>query len=255
MNKQPIRYFQTDKWWAKIPYQVPGETTDIAESGCGPTSAAMLIETLTGKTFTPVDACRWSVEHGYKALRKGTYHSYFVPQFAKFGIKCTKLLGASLHNQPNDPIHEKVKAKLNDGYYAIALMGPGLWTTSGHFIVVWDWDSTVHINDPVSTRADKTNANPTRFKNEVKQYWLIDARKYNKGDDEMLSYEQFKVYMDRYLKERGELPAPKWTETTGEWAEAKEKGILAELDRPEGFTTRAETAAMVLRGLKNKEEK
>ena len=30
----------------------------------------MLIETLTGKTFTPVDACAWSVEHGYKALNQ-----------------------------------------------------------------------------------------------------------------------------------------------------------------------------------------
>ena len=30
-----------------------------------------LIETLTGKTFTPEDACNWSMAHGYKALGNG----------------------------------------------------------------------------------------------------------------------------------------------------------------------------------------
>ena len=91
MNRRPIAYLQTDPRWAALPYRVPGERATIGGSGCGPTAAAMLIETLTGKTFTPVDACAWSVEHGYKALNQGTYYSYFVPQFAEFGIPCGQL--------------------------------------------------------------------------------------------------------------------------------------------------------------------
>lgn len=75
MNRRPIAYLQTDPRWAALPYRVPGERATIGGSGCGPTAAAMLIETLTGKTFTPVDACAWSVEHGYKALNQGTYYS------------------------------------------------------------------------------------------------------------------------------------------------------------------------------------
>ena len=63
----------------------------IGSAGCGPTAAAMLIETLTGETYTPVDACAWSVAHGYKALKAGTYYAYFAPQFAEFGIKCWQL--------------------------------------------------------------------------------------------------------------------------------------------------------------------
>lgn len=72
MNKRPILYLQTDGRWKDEPYRVPGENSTIGGSGCGPTAAAMLIETLTGKAFTPVDACKWSIEHGYKALKQGT---------------------------------------------------------------------------------------------------------------------------------------------------------------------------------------
>ena len=56
MNKQPVSYLQTDPRWKNKDYSAKGESTTIGASGCGPTAAAMLIETLTGKTFTPVDA-------------------------------------------------------------------------------------------------------------------------------------------------------------------------------------------------------
>ena len=52
MNKRPVSYLQTDSRWAKKPYRVPGENSTIGDSGCGPTAAAMLIETLTAKTNT-----------------------------------------------------------------------------------------------------------------------------------------------------------------------------------------------------------
>ena len=88
MNKQPISYLQTDVRWKNKPYRVSGENTTIGDSGCGPTAAAMLLSTLTGKTITPEDTCKWSVDHGYKALGNGTYYAYFAPQFAAYGIQC-----------------------------------------------------------------------------------------------------------------------------------------------------------------------
>ena len=45
MNKQPILYLQTDGRWKAEPYRVQGENSTIGSSGCGPTAAAMLIET------------------------------------------------------------------------------------------------------------------------------------------------------------------------------------------------------------------
>ena len=86
---------------------MPGENSTIGDSGCGPTAAAMLIETLTGKTYTPEDACAWSVAHGYKALKAGTYYAYFAPQFAEFGIKCWQLSWTNGYHNPKAKVHDQ----------------------------------------------------------------------------------------------------------------------------------------------------
>lgn len=251
MNKKPISYLQTDARWKKLPYRVKGETSTIGGSGCGPTAAAMLIETLTGNTYTPVDACKWSVDHGYKALNQGTYFSYFVPQFKAFDIKCEQLLSSRISNQPGHTIHDTAKAYLSEGYYLIALMGPGLWTSGGHFIVVWDWDDKVRINDPASTKTARLNGDPDLFKKQVRNYWLIDAREYNKGDDEMLSYEQWKAYMDQYRSELASASASDYA--TPYIKECIDAGLMANvgtaeeprIDRPRDFMLRQDAAVML----------
>ena len=161
-------------------------------------SAAMVISTLTGKTVTPVDTCDWSIRHGYKALNQGTYYSYFVPQLKAYGIQCKQMLGSRILNQPQHPIHEQVKQYLSQGYYVIALMGPGTWTKSGHFVLVWDWDSKVRINDPASTRAERLNGDPDTFRREVRMYWLVDAREFNKEEDEVVTYKYLKDIPEKF---------------------------------------------------------
>lgn len=244
MNKKPVNYFQTDRRWKNLPYRVKGETATIGGSGCGPTSAAMAIESITGKQFTPVDACEWSMKHGYKALHAGTYQSYFVPQFADHGIQCEMLKTLD---------HNRVKAAVQDGYYAIALMGKGNWTNGGHYILVWDWDDKVRINDSVSTRDVRINGDPKTFMNEVRKYWLIDAREYNKGEDYDMTDERFAEFMDRYLASRAKLPEPEWSVNTGEWQAAADAGIIAEKAGPQMLASKAEVAAMILRGMKKGE--
>lgn len=182
MNKKPVSYLQTDSRWKNIPYSAPsGESVKrtIGTSGCGPTCAAMLIETITGKTFTPADACAWALKRGYKAPNQGTYYSYFTPQFKAFGIACEQLNSANLYGNKTSPIHQKAFDLLKQGYYLIACMGKGLWTSSGHFIVVWWEDGKVRINDPASTKTAKLNGDLNTFKSQVKYYFAIDARKHN----------------------------------------------------------------------------
>ena len=198
MNKKPVSYLQTDSRWAKKPYRVPGENSTIGSAGCGPSCAAMVISTLTGKTVTPVDTCSWSIRHGYKALNQGTYYSYFVPQLKAYGIQCKQMLGSRILNQPQHPIHEQVKQYLSQGYYVIALMGPGTWTKSGHFVLVWDWDSKVRSNDPASTRAERLNGDPEAFRREVRMYWLVDAREFNKEDEAVVTYKYLKDVPEKF---------------------------------------------------------
>ena len=245
MNKRPVSYLQTDPRWKALPYQVPGETATIGGSGCGPTAAAMLVETLTGKTFTPVDACRWSVEHGYKAKGQGTYYGYFAPQFEAFGIKCWQLSWTNVYHNPASKVHDQALEYLKQGYYLIALMKQGTWTSGGHFIVVWWADGKIRINDPASTRDSRVNGDINTFRNEAAYYWVVDARAYNQEDD-IVSYDKFKEYMDQYRQELGAAaPAP--------WAapyisKCIDAGIMSEIngaiDRPGDFLTRQEAAVM-----------
>lgn len=181
MNKKPVSYLQTDKRWKNEPYRVKGENATVGSSGCGPTAAAMLIETITGKTYTPLDACKWSMAHGYKALKAGTYYAYFKPQFEAFGIACDMLNWSKSYGKPDHPNHAKVLEMLKAGYYIIALMGPGLWTSGGHFVVVWWEDDKIRINDPASTKPARLNGDPETFFSQVNYYWWIDARKFNAG--------------------------------------------------------------------------
>ncbi len=179
MNKKPISYLQTDKRWKNEPYRVKGENATVGSSGCGPTAAAMLISTITGKTYTPVDACKWSVAHGYKALKAGTYYAYFKPQFAAFGIDCDMMNWKKSYGNPDHPNHAKMLEMLKAGYYIIALMGPGLWTSGGHFVVVWWENGKICINDPASTKPARLNGDPRTFFSQVNYYWWIDAREFN----------------------------------------------------------------------------
>lgn len=182
MNQQPVYYMQTDPRWKDKPYQTTGETATIGGSGCGPTCAAMLIETLTGKTFTPLDACNWAQKRGYKAPNQGTYYSYFPAQFAAHGIECKRINGVSVYASPNAAAHRDAFELLKEGWYLIACMGKGNWTSSGHFVVVWWEDGWVRINDPASTATARVKGNLNTFKSQVKYYWAIDARKHNRDE-------------------------------------------------------------------------
>ena len=245
MNRKPVFYLQTDPRWKDKPYQVKGETATIGGSGCGPTCAAMVLETLIGRTITPVDTCAWALQHGYKALNQGTYYSYFAAQFAAHGIQCRQLLGSRLSNQPDHPVHDQVRQYLRDGYYVIALMGPGLWTRNGHYVLLWAWDDKVRINDPASSKAARLNGDPSTFRQQVRNYWLVDARAYNKGGED-LTEDQVRAIVRAELEaaeaRRAKLPVSDWAKAGMETAKA---AGITDGTRPRSWATRQEVAVMV----------
>lgn len=219
MNKQPVYYMQTDPRWARWPYSLPGEDTDIAESGCGPSCAAMAITTMTGKTFTPLDASKWSLSHGYKAFKQGTYYTYFKAQFAEFGIKAWQLNGVSLVDQPLRSVHTKAFDMLRDGYYLIACMGPGLWTKGGHYVLVWWKEGKVFINDPASRKEARIRGDFELFKSQVKFYFVIDAREFNKEEEDVTKEEVQKMIDENRPRVYYSLEeVPSWSRSAVEWA-------------------------------------
>lgn len=178
MSFKPVSYMQTDKKWKSKSYAVKGETSTIGSAGCGPTCAAMVIAEFVNPNITPVETCSWSLKNGYKALRQGTYYSYFKAQGAAYGLKWEQLSGSSCYGNKSHPNHKKALDAIKRGDYVIALMGKGNWTSSGHFVLWYGMDGNYAlINDPASTKSSRIKGNYQTFISQVKYYFICHTPK------------------------------------------------------------------------------
>lgn len=118
-------YSQLDNRWRYNMYSGVGNATQtIGTSGCGPTSAAMVVSSIKGN-ITPDQMASLYTQYGYRSANQGTYWSAFKWTADVFDIgysECYKL---------DDAI-----AKLKDNHYIIASCNQGLFTYGGHFIVL-----------------------------------------------------------------------------------------------------------------------
>ena len=184
---EPIHYYQTDPKWANHDYSAKGEKTTIKAEGCGTTCSAMVIASIADKKITPVDTAEWSKKNGYKALKQGTYYSYFKPQFAEYGIECNMMNSANCYGKPNDAVHNKVKDTLSKGNWVISVAGKGDFTSSGHYILCHGLENgNVLIKDPYNTKSICSKMPWDRFIKQQKYYWEIKLPEKYKEDDEVV---------------------------------------------------------------------
>lgn len=231
---QPVSYLQTDPKWGSLDYSAPGEKTTIAASGCGPTAMAMVLATWADPSVTPKTECAWALAHGYKAPHQGTYYGYFEPAGARYGLRMTRLNYASLYGNATSAYHAQVKDALDRGELVIACMGPGNWTSSGHYVLVWKIDGNViYINDPASTLARRTRGSYALFKQQVKYYWVIERPEQPKEEDDMdinkllkeMTNEQAYQLVQKANRHAATLAEPEWSQKEGSWGAAIGKGI------------------------------
>lgn len=263
---KPVYYLQTDKRWSGISYSAPGESTTIGKAGCGPTSAAMVIASLKDPSVTPATTAKWSLDHGYKALRQGTYYSYFVPQLKAYGIQARQLNQYNnWHSNGQAKLRASVRAHLNAGRWLITCMGKGTWTSSGHFVLAYGMDGSgrVLINDPASTASHRTHGDMNAYLTEAKYWWLIEAPTTGtsgtdaKGEEDLTEAEVKKLIEEAESRAvtqavnavmgilAGENTNPAdWA--VDELAAAIAAGIT-DGTRPAGYVTRQECAIMALR--------
>lgn len=234
MNKQPVSYLQTDPRWAQCDYSAPGEKTTIGASGCGPTSMAMVLATWADPSVTPKTECAWALAHGYKAPKQGTYYGYFEPAGARYGLRVTRLNYSSLYGNATSAYHAQVKDALDRGELVIACMGPGNWTSSGHYVLVWKIEGdTIYINDPASTKAARTKGSYSLFRQQVKYYWVIERPEQPKEEDDMdinkllkeMTNEQAYQLVQKANRHAATLAEPEWSQKEGSWGAAIGKGI------------------------------
>ncbi|MDR0917250.1 MAG: C39 family peptidase [Oscillospiraceae bacterium] len=137
---QVTYYNQLDNRWANIMY---GKSSTIGQAGCGPTSMAIVISTLTGAAHDPIELSNWSVENGHRCEGNGSYHS-LIPESAKaYGLAVE---GCSV----SEP--QRVVDALSSGKLVVAIMSKGHFTKAGHFIVLRGVTSSgkILVADPAS---------------------------------------------------------------------------------------------------------
>ena len=118
-----VYFSQSDPVWGSLKYG----SDQISTHGCGPVSMAMVVSSLTDTVTDPGAMAEWAVRNGYWARGSGSYHSIVMGTAAGFGL--------SAESFPSRDITTLQDALLS-GKLLVALMGPGHFTRSGHFIVL-----------------------------------------------------------------------------------------------------------------------
>lgn len=160
---QPVDYKQGDPRWKSKPYTITGSKKQtIGSSGCGPTSMSDIMATWIDKTITPVEMCKYALDHGFRTKNSGTAWGFFKSIAAAYGFSKfvqTKSMATA-------------RAALKEGALVVASMGPGYWTKGGHFICLWKTtDAYMYANDPASS--SRTRQKLAAFEEERKQFFIF----------------------------------------------------------------------------------
>lgn len=182
----------------------------IAKAGCGPTSMAVVITSLTGKWVTPLDTAIWGYQHGFYS-REGSAHEMIPAMAMAYGLRC----------QGVGTDYQAIKKALKAGKPVVCLMGPGYFTRGGHFMVLVAIDN----NDCV-TVADVGSRTRSAYKYRLADviaqskgasaggpFWVMS---YDKGSSAARREKSIKNYTQEdmeedfadasYMKVTGELP-------------------------------------------------
>lgn len=178
----PVSYLQTDPRWSSIGYSTKNEGSTIGSAGCGPTCMAMILASLKNKSITPKETAKWSVANGFKIYHQGTAYAFFNAISKLYGISVEQVNYSSVYGKRSDA-HAKALAAIKDGNWVICCMGPGNWTSQGHFILWYGVDGArALIRDPNSTAYVRTHGTVELLQRQAKYYWIV---KVETGEDEL----------------------------------------------------------------------
>ena len=165
-DNRPIYFLQTDSRWRYVLYTAIGDTTQtIGSSGCGPSAMSMVINDWIDPSYGPREACAWSLASGYRTTNNGTAWAMFKAIAVKYGLKFLQTAYAE----------EAIKfMEDNPEAMVVCSMGKGNWASSGHFILMYDYDGKyVYINDPASTAISRQKNTFSLLKSQCRQYFCF----------------------------------------------------------------------------------
>ena len=134
-------------------------------SGCGPTCMAMAAIQITGNhTLNPWEMAKFAEEHGFNVVGDGTSWSFFT--------EGARLLG--LDSVPITPEAQRIFDNLAVGNPIVCIMGPGDFTTTGHYILLAGAeDGKVRVNDPNSVRNSETLWDVETIIGQAQAMWVL----------------------------------------------------------------------------------
>lgn len=138
-NTPQLTYIsQIDSRWRYYPYSLTGNSSQtIGSSGCGVASAAMIIDSIVGNVSV-TELADTFVKNGYRSANSGTYWSAYRAIADEFDIEYTETSN-----------FDTIINLLRNNHYIIASCGNGLFTSNGHYIVLYGIEgNTIKIYDP-----------------------------------------------------------------------------------------------------------
>ena len=132
-------------------------------TGCGPTCLSMVcLYLLDDPRYTPRYVADFAVENGYCVPGNGTAWTLISKGGITLGLDVTEL--------PLDK--NRIIRNLQVGNPIICIMGPGDFTTTGHFIVMTDYiDGKIKINDPNSPTRSEMLWDYEAIKGQIRNLW------------------------------------------------------------------------------------
>jgi hypothetical protein len=137
----------------------------LGYTGCGPTTLSMVAIYLTkDPQYTPIYMADLAVEKGYCVPGSGTTWDLFAKGPESLGLT-SKVLSLG---------EKQITNALDEGKLVVINVGPGDFTTTGHYLVITGYtDEGFTVNDPNSRERSAMTWTFERLKDQIKNLWAI----------------------------------------------------------------------------------
>lgn len=154
-------FMQWDKRWGYMKYG----SDMVAMTGCGPVCLAMAGFYWTqDEAFSPDKMVSYAIEEGYCVPGNGTSWTLISEGGVKLGLDVTEI-----------PLDEnRINRNLEVGNPIICVMGPGDFTTTGHYIVMTGLENgLIRVNDPNSYANSEKLWDYDDIYDQIRNLWVI----------------------------------------------------------------------------------
>ena len=151
---------QWDKRWG---YNAYGDNM-IGLAGCGPVCLTMAYLHFTGDiSMTPREMAAFADDNGY-CVEEGTKWTLWTEGVGKLGLSGEEL-----------PLDQSVMERaLDAGNLVVCSMGPGDFTTDGHFILIRGYDANgFYVNDPNRNSNSSRQWDFDTLRGQIRNLWAL----------------------------------------------------------------------------------